>query len=135
MVSPYGVDVNTPAARSWLQSAAQPVRVTDALRFETENALRLALFRSKITAAELHQALTGIESDFQCGILVREDIAAAPHWEECRRLSEAHTITMGARAYDITHVAGALLLGADIFLSFDHRQRTLAAAAGLTVAP
>lgn len=135
LVSLYGVDVNTPVARAWMQAAATPVRVTDALRFETENALRLAHFRGKITAAELQQALAEIESDFALGILVEEDLSAAAHWAECRRLSAGHTVTLGSRAYDITHVAGALLIGADTFLSFDQRQRTLAVAAGLAVAP
>ena len=52
-----------------------------------------------------------------------------------RRLSTAHTSTLGTRAYDITHVAGALILGADTFLSFDLKQRTLAIQVGLAAAP
>jgi hypothetical protein len=36
---------------------------------------------------------------------------------------------------DILHVAAALKSGATDFLSFDGRQRTLAAAEGLTVGP
>lgn len=135
LVSLYGVDVNTPAARVWMQAAATPVLLTEALRFETENALRLAHFRGKITGAELQQALTEIESDLALGILIAEDISTAALWPECRRLSAAHTLALGSRTYDITHVAGALILGADTFLSFDQRQRTLAAAVGLTVAP
>lgn len=135
LVSLYGVDVNTPAARSWMLASATPLRVTDALRFETENALRLAHFRGRISAAELQQALAEIESDFALGVLVKEDLGAAAHWAECRRLSEAHTTALGARAYDITHVAGALLMEADVFLSFDQRQRTLAVVVGLAVAP
>ena len=119
LVSLYGVDVNTPAARAWMAANANPVLVTDALRFETENALRLAHFRGKITEVDLKQALGEIESDLATGILISRDISSATHWAECSRLSAAHTPALGSRAYDITHVAAALLLGAGILLSFD----------------
>lgn len=135
LVSLYGVDVNTPAARAWMAANATPILLTGALRFETENALRLACFRGRITAAELAQALSEIESDLAQGILVAVPLAADLHWEACRRISAAHTLTMGSRAYDITHIAAALLLKTDVFLSFDGKQRALGKAAGLHVAP
>lgn len=135
LVSLYGVDVNSPAARAWMAANAEPLLLTDVLRFETENALRLARFRGRITDAELTQALAEIESDLAQGIMIATDIAADVHWAECRRVSAAHTLSSGSRAYDITHVAAAILLKADTFLSFDARQRTLAQRLGLTVAP
>jgi len=135
LVSLYGVDVNTPAARAWMAANAEPVLLTGALRFETENALRLACFRGRITAAELAQALAEIESDLATGILIATDIAADVHWAECGSISAAHTLSTGSRAYDITHVAAARLLKADTFLSFDGKQRTLAGLLGLNVAP
>ena len=135
LVSLYGVDVNTPAARAWMAEAATPVLLTGALRFETENALRLAHFRGKITQAELCQAPWQIEGDLDAVILLLEAIPAELLWAECHRLSAAYTHALGSRTYDITHVAGALLLGAGYFLSFDKRQSSLAAAVGLEVAP
>ncbi len=135
LVSLYGVNVNTPAARAWMAANAEPVLLTGALRFETENALRLACFRGRITAAELAQALSEIESDLVQGILISVPLASDLHWEACQRISTVHTLTMGFRAYDITHVAAALVLRADVFLSFDGRQRTLAKLMGLHVVP
>lgn len=135
LVSLYGVDVNTPAARAWMASNAEPVLLTGALRFETENALRLACFRGRITAAELTQALTDIESDLAQGILIATPLVSDLHWDECRRISAAQTLTAGSRAYDITHVAAAVVIKANTFLSFDGRQRTLAGSVGLNVAP
>jgi predicted nucleic acid-binding protein len=135
LVSLYGVDVNTPAARAWMAANAEPVLLTGALRFETENALRLACYRGRITPAELNQALADIEDDVALGILTTTDIPSEIHWTECRRISNAHTLTTGSRAYDITHVAAAMALKADTFLTFDARQRTLAASLGLNVAP
>ncbi len=135
LVSLYGVDVDTPAARAWMAANAEPILLTGALRFETENALRLACYRGRITAAELALALADIESDLAQGIMIVTDIASDVHWAECRRISEAHTSSTGSRAYDITHVAAAVVLKADTFLSFDGRQRTLAGLLGLMVAP
>ncbi|MCX6867783.1 MAG: hypothetical protein NTV46_16505 [Verrucomicrobia bacterium] len=45
------------------------------------------------------------------------------------------TIQRGNRSWDVLHVATALHCGARTLLSFDLRQRTLAAANGLKVAP
>jgi predicted nucleic acid-binding protein len=51
------------------------------------------------------------------------------------RLSRTRAAQEGHRVLDILHVAAALKSGATDFLSFDGRQRTLAAAEGLTVGP
>jgi len=50
-------------------------------------------------------------------------------------LSKRHTITDGHRSLDILHVATALQLEAEVFLTFDERQRKLAHAEGLKVKP
>ena len=52
-----------------------------------------------------------------------------------RRLSAHYTADVTYGAMDILHVATALELKAVTFLSFDHRQRDLAEAEGLTVHP
>ncbi len=135
LVSLYGVDINTPAARTWMAANAEPILLTGALRFETENALRLACFRGRISSAELEQALAEIESDIIQGILISAPLASDMHWEECRRISAAQTLATGSRAFDITHVAAAVVLKAGVFLSFDGRQRLLAGLMGISVAP
>lgn len=135
LVSLYGVDVNSPAARAWMQSHPTPVILTAALRFETENALRLAKFRGLIGELELLQALDEIEADLRVGILTLKNAPDGTLWAECRRLSAMQTEALGTRTYDITHVASALLLGANTFLTFDRRQASLAEAVGLTVVP
>ncbi|WP_395736426.1 hypothetical protein [Prosthecobacter sp.] len=135
LVSLYGVDVNTPAARAWMAANAEPILLTGALRFETENALRLACYRGRITSTELKRALSEIESDLLQGILIAAPLDSDLHWEACRRISVVHTLTTGSRAYDITHTAAAVMLKADAFLSFDQKQRVLAGLEGLNVAP
>ena len=50
-----------------------------------------------------------------------------------RRLSSSHTDRLGARAIDLIHVACALLLEVEVFLTSDQRQADLARAEGLKV--
>ena len=109
LVSLYGGDVNTPAARAWMTASAQPILLTGALR----------ACGGRVTATELAQALADIESDLAADILIATDLAADTHWAECRSISAAHTLATGSRTYDITHVAAARVLKADTFLSFD----------------
>ncbi|MGE3310971.1 MAG: PIN domain-containing protein [Limisphaerales bacterium] len=49
------------------------------------------------------------------------------------QLSAEHTQRLGARASDVLHVAAALHLGVEQFLTFDHRQSKIARAEGLEV--
>jgi predicted nucleic acid-binding protein len=48
-------------------------------------------------------------------------------------LSKVHTERLGARAIDLLHVAGALTLESELFLTTDERQAQLAKAEGLKV--
>jgi hypothetical protein len=53
---------------------------------------------------------------------------------QAARLSTAHTERLGARAIDLLHVASALVLETELFLTTDARQAHLAGAEGLKVA-
>jgi len=48
--------------------------------------------------------------------------------ERARQLSRTHTDRLGVRAIDLLHVACALLLQSEVFLTFDERQFALAKA-------
>jgi predicted nucleic acid-binding protein len=63
------------------------------------------------------------------------DVAADPDTVIARaaRLSSAHTERLGARAIDLLHVAGALTLESELFLTTDGRQAQLARAEGMKV--
>jgi len=49
---------------------------------------------------------------------------------EAERLSALHSETLGTRSLDVLHVASALVLGRNEFLTFDNRQGALARAGG-----
>jgi predicted nucleic acid-binding protein len=52
---------------------------------------------------------------------------------QAARLSTTHTERLGARAIDLLHVAGALTLESELFLTTDTRQAQLAKAEGLKI--
>ncbi len=51
-------------------------------------------------------------------------------YQEAERLSATFSQSIGTRSLDILHVAMAEVLGAEKFISFDHRQKRLATEAG-----
>ncbi|MCI0537504.1 MAG: PIN domain-containing protein [Verrucomicrobiales bacterium] len=53
--------------------------------------------------------------------------------DRARQLSTSHADRLGARAIDLLHVACALLLEGEVFLTSDQRQAELAKAEGLQV--
>ncbi len=53
--------------------------------------------------------------------------------DEAKRLSATHTLNGGHRGFDILHVASAMRLSVDTFLTFDAKQKQLAEAEGLSV--
>ena len=55
--------------------------------------------------------------------------------QAAKALALRHTARSGFRTYDLLHVASALLLGCDMFWSFDLKARGLAVAEGLALNP
>ena len=135
MISLYGQDVNTPAARQRAASITGPIHVCSINEFEFENALRLLVFRGKITPASRLSQMQALEADRRTGKVLFHQTNADDILAGAARLSALHTETLGNRAYDILQVAAAKLLGAKEFWSFDDRQKKLAAAEGMNVGP
>lgn len=88
--------------------------------------------RSQI-ARERDAALARLESLVTRRALL--DVAVDPDAVIARavKLSSAHTERIGARAIDLLHVAGALTLESEQFLTTDGRQAQLARAEGMKV--
>ncbi|HEV2424044.1 MAG TPA: type II toxin-antitoxin system VapC family toxin [Terriglobia bacterium] len=130
LFSLYVVDVHSRVARS-LALRLRPVFILTALHeLELVNAMELAVFRRYISAGEARAARHDFERD-----LNRWPLKPLPADAFARsvRLAERHTARTGARSLDILHVAAALAMDAEAFLTFDIRPRRLAAAEGLRV--
>jgi predicted nucleic acid-binding protein len=116
---------------------SKPLPVTSLLLFEFRQSVRLQIFlhgkdRKKGFPKEEGEAmLRDLRADLAAGV-----IAIVPvDWTEVHSLAEMlsakHTETGGHRFADLLHVATALQLGAEQFLTFDANQRKIARAEGM----
>lgn len=102
-------------------------------RVEFNNALRALLYRKQMTAAQFSGVEQSMRYLVESGFLKPCPLPAYALWQEAERLSVKHTAEMGFRTLDLLHVAAARVLRCKRFLTFDTRQTSLAAAAGLHV--
>ncbi len=107
---------------------------------EVENAIRHRAFherrirpageRTQISR-ERDAALARLSQYIKRGVLSEIVLDMDLAFSRARRLSTIYTERFGARAIDLLHVACALLLESEVFLTSDHRQAALAKAEGL----
>jgi len=130
---------SSPAAAAHAAIMQEPLHVTALLEYEFRQGLRFQAWRHSanmgegIAPPDVQTALKRFEADLNGGVTLR---MPCDFPEVCRRaeeLSTRHTMVNGHRSFDILHVATALHLGAQEFLTFDRNQRKLAAAEKLKV--
>jgi predicted nucleic acid-binding protein len=135
LASCYLIDANTPRAKVYLLSTGLPLVFTVLQALEVRNAFKLGVFRGLFSASDATSARANLELDLQSGRLVKKAVNWPLAFRISCHLSERHSALIGTRSLDVLHVAAAKSLRAKVFVSFDDRQRKLAAAVGLTVAP
>lgn len=110
---------------------------------EVENAIRHRAFHERRIRSsnergqivrERDAALARVDQFLKRGALVEITLDMDPAMDRARGLSAMHSEKIGARAIDLLHVACALLLQSEVFLTSDQRQAALAKAEGLHVA-
>jgi predicted nucleic acid-binding protein len=116
-----------------MQQLPLPVLMTPLGELELVNALQLRLFRKEVVRSEARAARAAFSADMRGGVFAMRAWAAEA-FAEAIRLASRWTAGLGTRTFDILHVAAAVSLGADVFHTFDARQRKLARAVGLVVA-
>jgi predicted nucleic acid-binding protein len=135
LASCYVTDANTPQAKGYLFRTGTPLVFTALHALEVRNAFKLGVFRGLFAAADAGAAWKNLETDVRSGRLVKRPVKWPLVLRIAARYSELHSATIGTRSLDILHVATAKALRAVEFVSFDSRQRTLAATVALKVAP
>jgi len=85
-------------------------------------------------ARECDAALARLQHYFTRRALLDVTLEMETAIARAAKLSAAHTERLGARAIDLLHVACALTLESELFLTTDMRQAQLAKAEGLKVA-
>ncbi|MFM8790457.1 MAG: type II toxin-antitoxin system VapC family toxin [Chthoniobacterales bacterium] len=115
----------------------KPLAVSALLLFEFRQSVRLQIFlhtkdrKKGFTKEEGEAMLRDLRADLASGV-----IAVVPvDWTEVHKLAEIlsakHTESGGHRFADLLHIATALQLGAENFLTFDANQRAIARAEGM----
>ena len=98
---------------------------------ETENALRLKLFRKEIDQVSFDAVLSMIAQDLAAGRLVRKTVDWGGAISEAKRVAVLSTGCSGCRTLDVLHVGIARHWGCDLLVSVDDRQIRAAEAVGL----
>jgi predicted nucleic acid-binding protein len=135
----YRVQPNHSEAIAYQGKLLEPLPYTSLLEFEFLQAIELQVFlhatdRSKGYSREHADHLTAIwQANVAAGAVRQVSYDAEAVNTLARAYSRLYTSHGGHRSLDILHVATAIHLRADTFLTFDARQKKLAKAVGLTV--
>ena len=133
LFSLYVDEEPTPVAQEYAANLMGPLAFTPFHRLELRTSLRLRAVRKQLTRDELQVALRLSDKDVVDDILHHTPLNWSDTLREAERLGEAHLTETGVRSGDLLHVASAVVLGAQEFVTFDQRQSKLARRAGLKV--
>lgn len=118
---------------SWIKQNNQAILLTRLHDLEFINAVHLKRFRDEITDGQVRHILSKFHEHQQQGIFYHPPF----DWPETLTIAvdliQKYTKHIGSRSLDILHVAAALSMKADRFLTFDDRQIRLASLASLKV--
>lgn len=124
------MDANSAAAARLMRRAELPLLLTSLGEVELSNAVSLRVFRREMPASKARGARALFAEDLQDGVVQVRPVPSAA-FERAKQIARKQTPHHGSRTLDVLHVACAFALGADIFYTFDLRQRKLAALEGL----
>jgi predicted nucleic acid-binding protein len=129
------------AAITHYQGLKEPLYVSALLLGEFRQSVRFQIFRNSRDSSQGYprkvglDALGKLQSNLDAGALSVIPAEWADVLAIAERISSKHTMAGGHRFIDILHVATALNIGANRFLSFDSNQRRLATSEGLIAKP
>lgn len=102
-------------------------------RVETFNCFRQAERAGLVAGGEARQLIRLLEQEVRLGYWPPVEFSGTEAVRAACELSAEHSLKLTVRAMDLFHVAIAVELAAEAFLTFDEEQAALAKAAGLSV--
>lgn len=120
-------------ASDWLKANNEAIPLTRLHELEFINAIQLKKFRDEIPAEEADQIISKLDEHEKKGIYFRPLLDWSAVFNNAINISKKHTSITGSRSLDILHVAAALTISTDGFLTLDEKQALLAANAGLKI--
>lgn len=134
LVALYLQRESSPAAAAFMQSHGRALPFTPWHRLEVRNAIRLAVFQGLIDSGQARTQLKQMDTDLREETLI---VHAPVDWvavlRRAEQLGAAHNEMTGCRSSDLFHIAAAVEMEAELFLTCDARQKKMAQAAGLKV--
>ncbi len=137
----YRQQVNSKEAARFFAAMPEPLHVSPLLLYEFRQSVRFQVFlhsndqQKGYGKSEAEAALAMARKNIASGALVIVPADWVDVHAIAEQISAQYTYETGQRAFDVLHIATALHLGAREFLSFDSRQRKLAACEGMKALP
>ena len=132
LVALYLQEPHSDAAAAFMRSHGRALPLTPWHRLEVRNAIRLAVFHGLIDSRQARTQLKQLDTDLREETLA---VHAPVDWvtvlRRAEQLGAAHNDMIGCRSSDLFHIAAAVEMEAELFLTYDARQKKMAQAAGL----
>ena len=135
LVSLYTPDSNSEAASALFRELDDLVFITPFGESEFVNSVELRVFRKEISSAQAEISLREFQKDLDARSFLAGRAVPPGTYERAQLISRRYTRQLGVRGMDVIHVAMALEVRVQMFLTFDKNQANLAKRAGLTVRP
>ncbi len=120
-------------ASNWIRKNNEAILLTGFHELEFTNAVYLKRFRSEITSEQANLIFSKFHEHQRDGIYYRAQIDWPETITMAIDLARNHTKNIGSRSLDVIHIAAALAVNANRFLTLDERQEAVARAAGLKI--
>jgi predicted nucleic acid-binding protein len=124
----------TERAVDYMNQRREALPFTPHHRLEVRNAIRLLVWSKRISAVDRSRVFREMEEDLDAEtFLIHTALDYRETYRRAERIAENHNESIGCRSSDLFHVAAALDLGLEDFLTFDEKQRQMARTVGLNV--
>lgn len=133
LIKSYVMEPRSEEAIEIINQAGNGFPISHVTALEMSNALQLKVFRNEISDKSASRYQKAFESDIESGYMYYPPHAIESIFQRAQKLSANFTKSTGSRCLDIVHVAAALEFGCDTFITFDQKQKKLAAMAGLQI--
>src|SRR5438477_9893362 len=127
----YLPEADSAAALRIRARHAPPAVLTHLHRVELTTAWHLKVFRRELRPETVEQAVADLEHDVEAGVWEVPAYDLVDVHARAEHLARRHAAALGTRTLDILHVAAALALGTNDFVTSDRRQAALAKAVRL----
>lgn len=129
----YLNEADSPPARQFVVEQGRSLLIHAFHQAEMTSAIQLKVFRKECSRTQASKILEHIESDRRENVLIETTIDWNQAWLKCFELSRSYSRMTGCRTLDSLHLACALVIKSERFITSDVRQIRMAKKIGLNV--